>query len=213
MAKKTQPAKTQSSNDYILLDRSGSMANRWGEALSSVNAYVDELKKKKATGTITVATFDRHNGMQFDVIRDAVTIKAFKDITGKDAAPRGDTPLLDALVHTISLAEKANSEKTVIVVMTDGHENASTEVTKEIAKAAVERCKARNWQVLFLGADFDSFGEAVKVGVNYSQNLVMTSGNYGAGMRAVAEGRFAYASTANASMNFSEEDRLKQTTK
>lgn len=32
---------------YLLLDRSSSMANRWGEALGSINAYAKELKSRE----------------------------------------------------------------------------------------------------------------------------------------------------------------------
>lgn len=142
-------------NAYILLDRSGSMQPRWVEALSSINSYVEDLSKGGSlSAKVTLATFDGQDGLQFDVIRDGVAAKKWEKMTDADATPRGMTPLFDALGRTVAMAEKANADKTVIVVMTDGEENHSREVTKQGAKAALDRCKAKGWQVVFLGAVF-----------------------------------------------------------
>jgi hypothetical protein len=75
------------------------------------------------------------------------------------------TPLLDAIVRTIALAEADNPDKAVIVIMTDGHENASREVTRDGVKVALDRVRARGWEVVFLGANFDNISDASSVGV------------------------------------------------
>ncbi len=194
-------------NVYILLDRSGSMSTRWAEALSSINVYVKELEK----GKVTLATFDGQDGLIFDVIRDGVSSKKWEEVSNKDATPRGMTPLFDALGRVVALAEKANEDKTVVVVMTDGEENHSREVTKQDAKAAIDRCKTRGWQVVFLGADFNAFGEAAQVGVGAASTLNMTAGNYGASMRGLGKQTMMYAS-AGINLSFSDEDRKKAAT-
>jgi Mg-chelatase subunit ChlD len=127
-------------------------------------------------------------------------------MTAKDATPRGGTPLFDALGHLVALAEKAADDKTVIVVMTDGQENESREVTKQGAKAALDRRKSRNWQVVFLGADFDPFGEAAQVGIAAAQTLNMSAGNYQASMRGLAAQTMCFAATGE-TMSFRDEDR------
>lgn len=193
-------------NAYILLDRSGSMSSRWNEALGSINAYVAELAKGSAK--VTLATFDAVDKIKFDLIRDAVPAGDWKAVTDDDATPRGGTPLLDAIARIVALAEKANDDKTVIVVMTDGQENQSREVTKEAAKAALDRCKAKGWEAIFLGADFNAFGEAGSVGVVAGKVLNMTQGNYRAAMADLACKSMAYNMNAEA-VSFSEEDRAK----
>ncbi len=193
-------------NTFILLDRTGSMSGRWDEALSSINAYVDELAKDKSSSAVTVAVFDSQNGLQFDVIRDAVSAKKWPPLTNKDATPRGMTPLFDALGRIVSLAESADHKKTVIVVMTDGAENASREVTRDGAKSAIDRCQKRDWQVVFLGADFDAFGQSHQVGVAAGQTMTMDAGQYGAALRGVAQQSAQYASTG-ANVRFTDKDR------
>lgn len=192
-------------NAYVLLDRSGSMANRWAEALTSINAYVEELAKK-GKAKVTLATFDSQDGLQFDVLRDAVAAKKWEDVTDKDATPRGATPLFDAISRVVALAEKAAEDKTVIIVMTDGHENQSREVTREEAKLAFDRCKAKGWQIVFLGADFDAFGQAASVGINAAQTISATCDSFIPATRSLAMKTMLYASGHQA-MAFSAQDR------
>lgn len=191
-------------NAYILLDRSGSMSTRWDEALSSINAYVAGLAKGSAV--VTLATFDSHDGMKFDVVRDSVPAGEWKSVTDADATPRGMTPLFDAIGRVASLAETASTSKTVVVVMTDGVENASREHTKVTAKAAVDRCKAKGWEVVFLGADFDAFGEGAKVGVDSGKVLNMSAGAYVQSMSDLGVKSMAYARGAGPIL-FSDKDR------
>jgi len=200
-------AKKTELNAYILLDRSGSMEPRWDESLTSVNSYVDTLAKDKAIkASVTLATFDTQGGFQFDIIRPTATAQDWKKVSREDATPRGTTPLFDAIGRIVSMADAAGHDKTIIVVMTDGQENASQELNKQAAKAVVERCKAKNWQVIFLGADFDAFGEASNVGVAASSTLNMSAGNYGATMDMMASRSVSYASSG-VNMMFSAKDR------
>ncbi len=181
---------------YVLLDRSGSMQSLWVEALSSVNAYVKELENKKdgdaVESHVTLAVFDGQEGLQFDLLRKSVPASHWKDVTDTEAVPRGMTPLLDALVRMIALGETDNSDKAVFVVMTDGQENASREVSREGAKAALDRVKAKGWDVVFLGANFDNIGDAASVGVGSAQQVAMAAGAMKRSMGMTAKKTRAY---------------------
>lgn len=181
---------------YILLDRSGSMQSLWVEALSSVNAYAKELSNKTdgdaVDGHITLAVFDGQEGLQFDLLRRKQPALHWEKVTDREAAPRGMTPLLDALGRLIALAETDNPDKAVIVVMTDGQENASREVTRDGVKAALDRVKAKGWDVVFLGANFDNISDASAVGVFASQQMAMAPGTMSASMERMAKKSRAY---------------------
>ena len=187
---------------FILLDRSGSMASRWEEVLGAIDAYVRELGEAVAT----LATFDAVGTLKYEVIRDRVPSTDWKPLTPRDASPRGMTPLLDALARIVADAEAAGAAKTVLVIVTDGAENSSREVTRENAKAAIDRCKSRGWQVVFLGADFDAFAEAGLIGVGDDQAMVMIKGRYERALRRVAHHTRLYA-TKGERFLFTEEDR------
>ena len=126
---------------YILLDRTGSMSSIWGEALSSVNAYASAVGKAEdgetddLETTVTLAVFDAQEGLQFDVLRDDVKAADWQSVSNDEVAPRGMTPLFDAIGRIVATAEADNPEKAVIVIMTDGLENSSREITKEGAKS------------------------------------------------------------------------------
>src|SRR6185295_9059209 len=172
----TAAAKTPSSpaiHSYILLDRTGSMEPIWSEALSSVNAYADGLATldggPRVDADITLAVFDAQDGLQFDVLRDDVDAERWKKVTNDEVSPRGMTPLYDAIGKIVNLAEKDRPHKAVIVIMTDGEENSSTELNKKAAKAALDRVRAKGWEVVFLGAEFSNFNDAEGVGQTASR--------------------------------------------
>lgn len=192
---------------YILLDRTGSMAPLWVEAVSSVNTYVKELVKEGADDRITLAVFDAYqDGMRFDILRDAVSIGEWKDIDSDEVSPRGMTPLFDAIAKLIARAEEVNNDKTAIVVMTDGYENASREVTREAAKATIDRIRKKNWQVNFLGANFDGFTQAEGLGVTRDQAMNFAAGRADAAMSSTAQAHMRYRNSRGVS-SFLDEDR------
>lgn len=213
MAKKVKVKKQEKQHDFILLDRSGSMSTMWTEALSSINTYVKELNKKKVPTKITVATFDlwaSPNGGQlaFDVIRKDVAPTDWENITNKDAEPRGGTPLNDATGRIVGLAKEGNYDKVAIIIMTDGHENSSRELSVAQAKALLDECRAKNWQVIFLGANFDNAVQAMSYGTRGGQTVNSGIGSMAATMSVMSETRTAYGATGK-SMNFTDEQKNK----
>ena len=210
----TMPQAT-SIHSYILLDRTGSMSGIWDEALTSVNAYAkqvatpdaDEIKGGDVKTAVTLAVFDHQNGLQFDVLRKGVAGGAWTDVTNDDASPRGMTPLFDAIGQVVSLAEKDAPEKAVIVIMTDGQENSSREVTKEGAKAALDRARARGWEVVFLGAEFANFGDAQGVGMRADKTMAMSAGTMNQSMESLAKKSRAYGKGEEAEVTFNNADR------
>lgn len=194
---------------FILLDRSGSMATLWEEAVGSINAYVDELLKDKANDTITLATFDSYPYPigSFDVIRDAVSIKKWEKFTGEGVEPRGMTPLYDSFSKIVTMATEKGSKKTAIVVMTDGYENASREVNIETVKALVKRVEDKKWQLNFLGANFDTKAQANALGVNGGVVMNFVNLHAGEALVSTAHTHSAYRGSAQ-SVCYTAEDRL-----
>ena len=187
-------------NVYLLLDRSGSMSTLWSEAIGSINGYVSKLKK---SDKVTVAAFD---SVSYDVVRD-VKVTDWTDIKSNEIEPRGGTPLYDACGKLMAQAEQEKAKKTVLVVMTDGFENASQEYTQAAIKSKIEAFEKKKWEVIFLGANFDAVhGIAAGLGVVGSKSMSYGVGNFARGMDILATSTNAYAATG-VSMNFSDEDK------
>lgn len=185
---------------YILLDRSGSMqGSKWESAIGSINSYVSTLKKEGIEAEVTVATFDSAyeytevplpitGGLiwnnddttikprssivpQFDIIRNKKSLKSFKKLSPTEITPRGGTPLYDATAKMLNLADANNNEKTVIIIMTDGEENESKIYNIESIKDRISTCTHRGWEVVFLGAEFDTKQHAVSYGLGVNKTM------------------------------------------
>lgn len=178
-------------HDFILLDRSGSMAEKpdgkgatkMATALDGISAYIDGLVSAKVDTGVTLATFDQPGGLvyspgsgvtDYSVIRERIIPSTWKKVDESEVIPRGGTPLWDAVGRCINIAIAANYEKVAITIVTDGEENSSKEHTKETVRTLIEICKKKNWQVNFVGCNFDAAADAAKIGVSY-RNTVASS--------------------------------------
>lgn len=206
----TRIAPKASVNTYILLDRTGSMQDIWEEALTSVNAYAEALGEGDGAlrTSVTLAVFDAQNGLQFDVLRKKVPATGWRNVTTAEASPRGMTPLYDAIGRIVSIAEQDNPKKAVLVIMTDGEENSSREVTQQGARAALDRARAKGWEVVFLGAEFAKFTDAGKMGVTTEKTMAVGKDGMTSTMRRLAKKSRDYGSSAaSAPVTFNAEDR------
>ena len=203
---------------YVILDRSGSMGgSKWENAVGSINAYVDTLRKEKASAEITVAAFDSDvsyrnepianrrintwgssnaatNVLSFNVLRDEVSLAKFKDISCDETSPRGGTPLFDATAKVLNMADKKNNKKTVILIMTDGDENTSSTYNIDSIKDRIATCTNRGWEVIFLGAEFNADATASMYGLSKSKVINSSVENLTKNMRSYATGTMNYAS-------------------
>lgn len=135
---------------YILLDRSGSMSDKWDETIGAINAYVQGLEK---TFDVYVAVFD---SASYDVIRNCSVPQYLQEqINSKEFLPRAYTPLYDSVGKIITQMIADNPSDAVLVIMTDGYENQSKEYTLEHVRKQLDVLKEKNYPVVFLGANFD----------------------------------------------------------
>jgi hypothetical protein len=198
-------------HDFILLDRSGSMQVLWSEALHSVNAYVKKLAEDQVDTGVTLATFDKDGEeLKFEIVRDRIIPSTWKPVSSEDAIPRGMTPLNDAIGRIVTLAKAGFNgtpfDKLALVIMADGLENASREYSHKAAKTLLDDCRAKNWQVIFLGANFDNAAQAEAYGSVAAQSMAVGAASLSAAMSATAAKRRAYAG-AGAPMLYSEEEK------
>lgn len=198
-------------HDFILLDRSGSMASQWDEALGSINTYVKDLATKKVDTGVTLATFDGVNGLRFEIIRDRITPETWRPVSNADAEPRGMTPLNDATAKIVDLATFGKYDKLAIIIMTDGAENDSRELPgpqgTATAKKMLDNCRAKGWQVIFLGANFDNAAQAASYGTMSGQTVNSSTRNLRQTMGKMSDKRADYATGASATMDWSTEEK------
>ncbi len=80
--------------------------------------------------------------------------------------PRGMTPLYDAIDRLLDVAESsgAHDADQLVVIFTDGHENASKTDGRTINRR-IGRLRDRGWTFVFLGANQDAFDVAHGLGM------------------------------------------------
>jgi Mg-chelatase subunit ChlD len=146
----------------VILDRSGSMQSARADHEGGLRSFVEEQKQLDGDVRFTLVQFDDHDPCE--IVFDRAPIRAVRNIS---LIPRGSTPLLDAVGLAVShLRAKVPSDANVVVmVITDGQENASHEWTKSRVRQLVTELEAKNWSFLFLGANVDAFAEGGGLGI------------------------------------------------
>ena len=152
----------------FLIDRSGSMSGLEGDVVGGFNSFVDKQRTEPGVCRLTAVQFDGDD--PFEVLRDAVDINSVKGMKVAEYRPRGMTPLFDALGNMIRSAEKrlsslGTAEDQIVVVFTDGHENASQTWTRDALFALIEEKKeAGGWTFVFMGANQDAYATGGSLG-------------------------------------------------
>jgi hypothetical protein len=191
---KQQVSTASKQRDYVLLDRSPSMEQRWEEALAGVNTYIRKLATSGVDTRVTVAAFD----YDYQIVRRDVAPFSCTPITKDDVDLGGGTALNDAIGKLVALAKTDNPARAAIVIMTDGEENASHELTTGQAHALLTQCRLRGWQVIFLGIDHDNARLAQQYGASSHEIIATGKDGIAALMAKVAEKRAAHGKTGQA---------------
>lgn len=191
---------------FVLLDASASMSRNWVETIGSMNAYVRELATETPAAEVTLAVFDSMESLRFEVIRNGVRADDWRNVGTQEVHPRGNTPLYDAIGRFVSLAMKKDCKRTALVIMTDGAENSSTILDRATSTAMLDTCRAKGWQTVFLGNNFDAMPQASALNNNVNMTLSILPQNLAASMSTLAGYTASYGARGMA-MNFTDTDR------
>lgn len=155
----------------LIIDASGSMEHLQHETISSVNGVVrDQLEDSGEKLDLTVAVFNT----SVEILLDGVRATSPHILSKQTYRPGDCTALHDAVVEVItrvgarlvSRSEEERPSAVVVVIVTDGEENASTRYKlSDVAQIIDHQKKVYNWQFLFLGANQDSWatGQAMRI--------------------------------------------------
>lgn len=172
-----------------ILDRSGSMSGLESDTIGGYNAMLSQQKDAPGQALISTVLFDD----RCEVLHDRLAIETVTPMSAEQYSVRGTTALLDAVgsaIHHIGnihkyAREEDRPEKTIIVITTDGMENASYRYSYDQVKLMIERQKERyGWEFIFLGANIDALDVADRFGIgtdraaNYNADSEGTKLNY-----------------------------------
>lgn len=165
----------------IILDRSGSMGSCQENAEEGLNAFIAEQKNLPGEATVTYVRFDTE-------IETVFTRLPIAEVGHLALDPRGGTALNDAIGQTVTrlgrhyehLEEADRPEHVVLVILTDGGENASKEYTTEQVKSMLTHQQEKyNWKVTYLGANQNAFAVGLSYGLQMNNVANFDTKNIG----------------------------------
>lgn len=199
----------------LLIDRSGSMAAIKRAAEDGINEFINSQHGEPGHRTISIAVFDADDThrMRYDRVcpsTPAVEVPRF------ELAPRGLTPLLDAMAKAITefgnelagMPEDQRPATVIFAVMTDGLENASHAYDWHTIKEMVERQQRDySWHVVYLGANQDAIAVAADMGIPQDSAMTYAATDHGTRSATHSMGAYVTSAACGQSAAFTDEQR------
>lgn len=160
----------------MILDRSGSMAPLTDDTVGGFNHFIQEQRWLPGDAVVTLVLFNH----DYEIVYNAKPIQQVEPLTAHAYSPGGNTALLDAIGRGVydlgrKLADMDEADrpgKVIVVIMTDGQENASKEYRRDKIREIVKEQRDKySWTFLFLGANIDAFAEAGGMGIDKSRSM------------------------------------------
>lgn len=161
----------------IVLDRSGSMQSIRSDMEGALARLLTDQAAAPGTLIVSLVRFD-------DQIEPVFTALPVSQVRPIRISPRNSTALLDAAGLTIdstgqrlaTLPEQDRPGTVIVVIVTDGMENASTRFGwKDIQTKINHQRDAYNWQFVFLGSNIDAVATASRIGISAGDALTFAN--------------------------------------
>lgn len=161
----------------IVLDRSGSIASIRSDMEGGLNTLLRDQAGQPGTLVVSLFRFDN----ECERVFEAMPVDQVRPIV---LQPRGSTALLDAIGVAIdttgkrlaAMDEAARPGKVIVVIVTDGEENASRLLNwTQARERIVHQRDAYQWQFIFLGANIDAIGTASQLAIGAADAMTFTA--------------------------------------
>jgi hypothetical protein len=203
----------------IILDRTGSMETIRDDTIGGFNAFLNTQKAAPGLASLTLVQFDSQD--PYEIVYRFKPLAEVPELTRETFVPRANTPLLDAVGRGINdlekslveIAEEDRPARVVMVLITDGQENASREFRKDqIEKMIKEKQEKSAWQFVFLSADLAAIGDALATGMHAASTLAHDKDSHGvsAAWASLSRRIVGYRAGQEEDVSFTDADRAEQ---
>lgn len=197
-----------------LLDRSGSMNTIADDTRGGFDSFIAKEREPDGNTVVTLAQFD-------DRYESVYSSKPIAEVPNLVLEPRGMTALYDAIGQLVTevgaelsaLPEDDRPGSVTVLVMTDGHENASKEWTNiAVRELIAKQERDYQWDFVFLGSNIDAVEVGADLGFARDKSMTYVSTTVGvtAAFDSVAsyqDRKRAQVHGASLAQGFSEADR------
>lgn len=187
---------------HFIVDQSGSMAGLENPTIAGFNTQLEtiqslkkELPEQEFLCSLTFFNHEVQDRIQYSQVDNIVPLSR------QNYLPNGSTALLDAIGKSIYSIKNRFGEaitkdeiSIVLVIITDGHENASRLYSyHDIANLIKQLDETGKWTFSFLGADFDAIHTSQMLNIRKENVMNFSKSEYSGIMDDVSESITCYA--------------------
>jgi len=186
---------------HFVVDQSGSMSGSEGPTIEGFNSQLNTLKQLKLEHPeneyLVSVTYFEDEVME---IMKFASIEQIQLLSRENYRPGGLTALLDGIGKSIESIRKnydqeirENLASVVMVILTDGGENASKFYTRNlVAEMIKELDTTGKWTFSFLGADLDAVSASNDLNIRRENIISFSKRNYDGMMRQMSKSIINY---------------------
>jgi hypothetical protein len=185
--------------------------------ISNTNEQFSALRESDDAANTFVA-FNTFNNQVHPVLKDAegnmalVPVSTLEDISDVDYRPSGMTAMydgVDAMIQFLS-ADAKPADDVMIVVISDGHENASRNIDSAGLASKIKELQDSDWNFTYIGANQDLTQVAADLGIHVGNMLSYTADAAGVNVMGstVSSALRSYTSSRSAHISNGNDARL-----
>ncbi|SNR65326.1 von Willebrand factor type A domain-containing protein [Halorubrum ezzemoulense] len=191
------------------------MSSIRSDTIGGFNAFLSDQRDE--TGSATVSLFEFNTSVS--LVYQGMEIEEAPELDENTYVPGGQTALHDAISTAVNetasdmaaMEPATRPENVIVVVLTDGKENASETPADQVRNLVTTYRKEHDWEFLFIGANQDAALAASEMGMDADHSLDMA--HSGEGTRAAYEStseRVSRAREEGSTGGFDDDDRDRQ---
>jgi hypothetical protein len=168
------------------------MGSKVTQTRVAFDGYIQGIKEDRSVENVYTVVF---NSNHITRIHDGVHPDTINPLGKENYATAGMTPLYDAMGKTL---EDMVGGRMFVVIITDGQENHSTEYSRDDVASLIAAKEALGWDFIYLGADFDAWGNARGLGASRGKTLSFSGAQFAEGMQGARAATADYNATGEA---------------
>lgn len=202
----------------IVLDETGSMQSCWDPTISSFNDFIGGQKAVDHPCQVSLTTFSttgrfgsgiramsmnaamqaaRDTGDDVRPVFENIPVSQVGFLSRENYKPNGGTNLYDAIGKTIArvdaqLATQDKVPSVLVVIITDGEENASVEYNLQGIKTLIQAKEAEGWTFIYMGANQDAWKVGSSFGLAKGQTMSYSTTEMAATMSTLSDATATY---------------------
>ena len=155
-----------------ILDASGSMHGLTDDVIGGFNSFLKEQNGLDDSAYLTTVLFNN----EITTIYQSKDMDSIEPIGRSTYKASGSTSLFDAIGSSVlSLAERAKTNKVMVIIMTDGYENSSRLFSRSKVKRIIDMKTEEGWEFIFAGANIDVDKVSESIGIKKNRRVLYES--------------------------------------